>query len=86
MSKLKVTANDLISALKQYGKALSKRPPGEGWQTLEELATASGQSRAAVRYQVRMAQRQGVKMETATGSVEDVDGRIVRSTFYRLRS
>lgn len=81
----RVTQNDVLAVLAEYGKALPKRPAGDGWNTLDELASQSGQTRAAIRYQIACAQARGVHFETATGSVVDADGKAKRATFYRLR-
>jgi len=78
-------SNELLDALREFGRALAKRPPGDGWFTLEELATAQGVERAAVRYRIHMARKGGkVKIETATGTALDAEGNARRTSYYRL--
>lgn len=84
MSKVSITRNDLLDALKQYGRAQAKRPAGDHWFTLDDLATAEGVERAAIRYRIKMAREAGVKVETATGTAIDAEGNARRTMYYRL--
>lgn len=80
----KVTRNDLLEAIRQYGKASPKHPAGEGWVTLDALAAQEGISKGMLRYRLEQAMKRGVKIETATGSAEDADGKMRRVMYYRL--
>lgn len=75
----------ILAVLEKFGRAQAKRPAGDGWHTLDELAAQKSTTRAAIRYQIQMAQRQGVQFETASGSTVDDEGRPKRTTFYRLK-
>lgn len=88
MGRTRITTNDLLEALRVYGKAEAKRPAGPGWYLLEELAAQSKPpcSVAAVKYRIKMAQQRGVTVEIAHGTVVDEDGRIKRTGYYRLRN
>lgn len=83
----RITRNDLLDALAEFGKALPKKPEGTGWYTLEELAQQSAPpvSVAAVKYRIKRAQERGVRVEMASGTVVDADGRVKRTGYYRLR-
>lgn len=78
------TENALLAALRQYGKATARRPAGKDWATLAEMALEDGVTLPAIRYKLRMAQRNGVRVETATGTVLDSEGNAKRATFYKF--
>jgi hypothetical protein len=74
----------LLDALRKFGKAQAKRPPGEGWYTLAELATRENVSAPTMHYRIKCARDRGVKIEQAYGTALDAEGRAKRATFYRL--
>ena len=78
------TVNDLLDALRQYGKPAAKRPDGKGWMTLEEMAQAEKTTKAAIKYRINAAIRRGVKIEQESGTTNLKDGRVVRTAYYRL--
>jgi hypothetical protein len=85
MGRIRVTQNDLLEALRRYGKADARRPVGDGWYTREEMAKHEGVSTPAIAYALKCAQRRGVKIETAAGTTLDADGRAKRTTYYRVK-
>lgn len=90
MARIRVTENDLLAALREYGRAAAKRPPGKDWLTMDELvereiAAGHAVTRAAMRYRLVRAQRNGIIVETAAGTALDDEGRAKRTTYYRLK-
>lgn len=81
----RVTTNDLLDALREYGKAQARRPSGDGWYTVEELANQGGATIAATKYRLRTAMERGCKIETASGTALDSEGRAKRAAFYRFK-
>ncbi|HWP38965.1 MAG TPA: hypothetical protein VNL18_15570 [Gemmatimonadales bacterium] len=87
--RITVTENALLEALRQYGQAPAKRPPGD-WHTLKELAAAESQATgtqvtpAAMKYRINMAKSRGVVIEQMPGSAIDEHGRVVRTMYYRI--
>ena len=84
MAHTRVTRNDLLDALEQFGRAAAKRPAGQGWYTIEEMAKRRNKSLPTIRYQLKMARERGIRIEQAYGTVIDADGRAKRATFYKL--
>lgn len=80
----RVTTDDLLGALREYGKPIPKRPAGKGWLTADEMANAEGITIPALRYRLKLAIQNGLKIETAPGSAL-VDGVVKRATFYRVQ-
>jgi hypothetical protein len=78
--------NALLDALRKFGRALPKRPSGDGWYTLEELASAESVTLPTIRYRMQCAQQRGVTFERATGTRVDQDGKAKRTTYYRLKN
>ena len=85
MSRKPPEINGLLQALREFGKAAARRPAGEGWQTIEEIAIQEGLTIGAVRYRLKAAQQRGVVLELAVGTALDAEGRAKRSYYYRLR-
>ena len=80
-----ITQNELLEALRLYGKAQARRPAGDGWHTLAELAETEGLTIPAIKYRIQQAQKQGVKIDLAPGTAIDGDGK-ARKTFYYRRN
>ena len=78
------SGNALLEALTKFGKAIAKKPAGKDWYTVEQLARTQGVSIAAIKYRIRMAQRRGIGIDVAPGTVVDDEGRVVRCAYYRL--
>lgn len=75
--------------LREYGKATVKRPTGDGWFTLEELADEERKQDPtvtveAIRYRIKQAKQHGVTVEVAAGSIADRDGKVHRTNYYRI--
>lgn len=83
---VKITENELLEALREFGRADAKRPAGTGWHTLEELARTEHVTVATMRYRLKRAQTRGVTIETATGTALDEEGRAKRATYWRFVS
>ena len=82
----KPNQNALLDALRKFGKAQARRPAGEGWFTLAELAAEEGSSPAAIKYRILMAQKRGVKFEQANGTALDEEGNAKKAVFWRLKN
>jgi hypothetical protein len=87
----KPSKNALLDAMRKFGRAEARRPPGDGWFTLDELARQESQETgqvvtvSAMRYRLKMAQKRGVRIESATGTALDDEGNAKRATYYRMR-
>lgn len=84
MARVKITQDDIMAVLAEYGRALPQRPEGENWHTLAELATRANTTVAAIKYRIDQARRQGCKVETSPGSVVADDGRLHRTMYWRV--
>ena len=82
---MKITTGDLLDALEQYGKELPKRPVGKGWHTIGEMAEKKHLSISALRQQIKVAIRNGVRIERFTGSDYDATGHLVKQTWFRVK-
>lgn len=82
---MKPTKNALLEALRKFGRALPKRPAGDGWYTLQELSQQEGVSVPALRYKMQMAKKRGFVFEQAAGTALDDEGNARRTTYFRLR-
>lgn len=85
MARISVTADDLLAALDEYGKAEIRKPAGPGWYTLEELATAKQSTVPAMAYRLKMARDRGLTVESQPGTKLDAHGKPKRTTYYRLQ-
>jgi len=84
MGRTRLTENDLLDALREFGKAAAKRPMGEGWQSLDEMARAESVSVPTMRYRLKCARARGVKIDQLPGTELDETGMARRTTYYRL--
>lgn len=83
----KPSRSELLAVIREFGKRAARRPPGDGWHTLLELAAEEGGdvSPSTMKYRIREAQRRGIVVETAIGTALDADGNAKRSAYYRLK-
>ena len=77
------TENALLEALRQFGKAIAKRP-GEHWYTLEELAAMEETTPPAIKYRMQQARKRGIRIEQAYGTALDSEGQAKRTMYYKL--
>lgn len=75
----------LLVALRKFGKAVAKRPAGEGWFTLAELAQQEQATVPAIKYRIEQAKKRGVAIEMQPGTVLDDEGTAKRTQYYRLK-
>lgn len=83
-----ITQNDLLEALRKYGKATARRPAGQGWYTLHELAAMEDPpiTIPALKYRIQQAQKQGIRFEMAGGTQIDEEGKARKAVYYRLKN
>lgn len=81
----RVTTNDLLEALRQHGTPLPRKPIGEGWYTIQELADREQATVSAIKWRIKCAKARGVIIEQATGTALDADGKPKRTAYYRLK-
>ena len=77
--------NALLDALEKFGRAVAKRPKGEGWHTLQELSAQRGISVPALKYRLDMAKKRGVEIDMAPGTQVDDEGNARKAIYYRLK-
>lgn len=65
---------------------MPRKPAGEGWYTLAELARAENASMPAIKYRIECAKKRGVQIDMAPGTALDDEGKPRRTTYYRLRN
>ena len=82
---MKVTTNDLLAALEQYGFEQPKRPTGKGWVQLKDLATQKHTTPGAIKAQMMLARKNGVAIERFTGSDYNEKGRLCKQTWFRVK-
>lgn len=83
---MRPTKNALLDALNQYGRAMAKKPAGEGWSTLQELSAQEGVSVPALKYRMDMARKRGLQFEMAPGTQLDDDGNARKAIYWRLKN
>ena len=81
----KVTTDDLLAAIQEYGKEPPKRPPGNGWHTVKQMAQQQKVSVSGFRQRFRLAMERGLQVERFTGSDYDEAGTLVRQTWFRKK-
>ncbi len=81
----KVTKGDLLDAIRAYSKALPKRPPGQGWRTIVQMAEQEGVTCSAFRQRFYVAIGKGLKVERFVGSDYDQTGALTKQTWFRVR-
>lgn len=80
-----ISRNDLLSAIDELGKEQPKRPEGDGWRTVPEMAKEKGVSRGAMHQRLRVALEHGLKVESFVGSDHDATGKLVKQTWFRIK-
>lgn len=78
-----ITVNNLLEAIREYGREKPKRPTGKGWHTIAEMAKEEGIAVGTLDRRLRVAIQNGLKFERFIGSDFDVNGRLVKRTWYR---
>lgn len=81
----RVTVDDLLAAIATHSQRIERKPSGLGWATLEELAKRARITRLAMKYRIKRARAQGLRVDMQHGSHVKADGRVVRTAYYRLR-
>ena len=81
----RVTEDDLLAAIREYGKELPKRPEGKQWETIAQMAKRAGKSISAMRYQLTLALQHGLKVERFVGSDYDQAGTLVKQTWFKVK-
>ena len=77
--------SDLLAAIDALGKEQPKRPAGDGWQTVAQMAKARQISVGAMRFRFNQAIERGLKIERFVGSDYDPTGRLVKQTWFRVK-
>jgi len=83
--KPSVSQNDLLDALREYGKATARRPAGDGWYTLQELAAQEGVSVPQIKYRMNTARKRGIKFDQSPGTQLDDEGNARKAIYWRLK-
>ncbi len=83
---MKPTRNAFLAALQDFGKAIPKRPPGDGWYTLAEYASLAKKTVPAIKYAMLRAEGQGIHFESAIGTMPNKEGIARRAVFFRLKN
>ena len=82
---MKITTNDIYSALEEWGREQPKRPEGKGWATYKEMAKKQNVSVARTKMRMQVALRNGLKVERFTGSEYDEMGVLRKQTWFRVK-
>lgn len=77
--------NDLLAAINELGRALPKRPPGKGWETMKQMEEREGVGRGAIRFRLLNAMKRGLQIERFIGSDYDDTGALVKQTWFRVK-
>lgn len=80
-----ITNNDLLAAINAIGREQPKRPEGEGWETVPQMAKREGISRGAMHQRLRVALEKGLQVEKFIGSDHDAIGNVVKQTWFRVK-
>lgn len=81
----KITTDDLLAAIQEFGRELPKRPAGKNWYTVKQMAKREGVSVSAMRQRFRVAMERGLKVERVTGSDYDEAGVLVKQVWFRVK-
>lgn len=82
---MKVTSDDLLAAINEFGKEQPKRPTGKGWESVGAMAKREGVSRGTIRWRMQLAVDNGLKVERFVGSDYDPNGKLVKQTWFRVK-
>ena len=82
---MKVTTQDLLEAIREYGKKPPNHPSGKGWYTIAEMAKREGVGIPNMRYRLKQAMARGVPVERYVGSGFDTTGELVKQTWFRVK-
>ena len=82
---MKITTNDIYTALEEWGREQPKRPVGKGWRTYKEMATKRNTTVAREKMKMQVALRNGLQVEKFSGSDYDEMGVLRKQTWFRVK-
>lgn len=80
-----MTENDILDAIRQYGKERPKRPVGKHWRTIAEMAKREAVGISTMRWRMKVALTNGLKVERFVGSDYDAMGTLCKQTWFRVK-
>lgn len=81
----RVTTDDLLAAIDALGKEQPKRPVGDGWHTIKQMAKTKGLNISAMRFRFYRAVERGLQVERFVGSDYDAHGTLIKQTWFRVK-